>query len=247
MTAHRHREPDPAAPSLEPWLALFARLLPDDRTAEAWFAQFRWPDGVRCARCDGHNVYRAKHPTMPYRCRDCRRYFSVKHGTIMQASNLGYQQWALALLLMATQPAGTPCPQLERTLGVTHKTAWFLGHRLRQIWADGRRIPDASLADPEVTPAYDAQGRLRLRPLVQAKAQVYGPASFWSLMNQAYQATYRHISPKHLQRYIQEFAGRQQEPDPPSADQLARMVRGLQGKRLSYQALIEPLPPASEA
>ena len=68
-----------------------------------------------------------------------------------------------------------------------------------------------------------------LRPLVQAKAQVYGPESFWSLLNRAYQATYRTISPKHLQWYL---GIRRPNPDP------AQMVRGLVGKRLSYRELI---------
>ena len=54
------------------------QMFPDDETAEQWFIQQRWGDGLRCARCEGDNVYdNAKHPTMPFYCRDCRKYFSV--------------------------------------------------------------------------------------------------------------------------------------------------------------------------
>ena len=55
---------------------------PDDATAEAWFASVRWPDGARCPHCDHDSVqHPTTHPTMPYRCRGCRTFFSVRTGT----------------------------------------------------------------------------------------------------------------------------------------------------------------------
>ena len=71
------------------------RLFPDDSTAARWFVETRWPNGAGCPYCGSINVLTgAKHKTMPYRCRDCRKRFSVRTGTAMQSSNLGYQTWA---------------------------------------------------------------------------------------------------------------------------------------------------------
>lgn len=113
------------------------RMFPDDETAEKWFEESRWPDGVRCAHCDGENVSEASHPTMPYWCKDCRKYFSVKHGTVMQSSKVGYQKWALAIYILTTQIKGTSSMKLHRDIGVTQKTAWHMAHRIRETWAKG--------------------------------------------------------------------------------------------------------------
>ena len=113
------------------------RLFPDNDTAEAFFAAERWPDGVGCPRCGSLNVQSgAKHKTMPYRCRDCRKRFSVKTGTVMEGSNLGYQTWALAAYLLTTSFKGVSSMKLHRELGITQKSAWHLAHRLREAWAD---------------------------------------------------------------------------------------------------------------
>ncbi len=68
---------------------------------------------------------------MPYRCRKCYKFFSVKTGTIMQSSNLGYQVWALAMYLLTVNIKGTSSMKLHRDLNVTQKTAWHLAHRGR--------------------------------------------------------------------------------------------------------------------
>lgn len=74
-------------------------MLPDNVTAEAWFAKQRWGSTPICPHCQSDNVQTgAKHPTMPYRCRTCRKRFSVRVGAVMQGSNLGncnlnYDDW----------------------------------------------------------------------------------------------------------------------------------------------------------
>ena len=113
------------------------RMFPDDATAEAFFADERWPSGMGCPRCGSLSVQTgAKHKTMPYRCRDCRKRFSVKTGTVMEGSNLGYQTWALAAYLLTTSLKGVSSMKLHRDLGITQKSAWHLAHRLREAWAD---------------------------------------------------------------------------------------------------------------
>ena len=69
---------------------------------------------------------------MPFRCKDCRKHFSVKVGTVMQDSKLGLQVWLLAVYLLNTGLKGTSSMKLHRDLGVTQKTAWHLAHRIRE-------------------------------------------------------------------------------------------------------------------
>ena len=93
------------------------RMFPDNDTAEAWIASIRWPDGPRCPHCDSDNVLTgAAHKTMPYRYRtkDCRKRFSVRVGTVLQDSKLGYQTWALAIYLMTTELKGRASMKLRR-------------------------------------------------------------------------------------------------------------------------------------
>ena len=116
-------------------LAEFFRKFPDDATAEAWFAETRWPDGRHCPRCNSDRIQsKAAHKTMPYRCRDCRKRFSTRTGTVMESSKLGYQIWALATFLLTTGLKGTSSLKLHRDLGITQKSAWHLAHRIRETW-----------------------------------------------------------------------------------------------------------------
>ena len=112
---------------------LFA-MFPDDETAEKWFIETRWPDGVRCAICDSENVAESTHPQMPFHCRDCRRQFSVKTNTVMHRSKLGYQKWVVAIYQMTTNLKGISSMKLSRDLGVTQETSWHLAHRIREAW-----------------------------------------------------------------------------------------------------------------
>ena len=109
-------------------VALF-QMFPDDATAQQWFVQCRWPDGIRCAYCDSKNIKdNATHETMPYRCRECGKWFSTKTNTFMHASNIGYQEWAIAIYLMTTSLKGVSSMKLLRDLGITQKTALPRGH-----------------------------------------------------------------------------------------------------------------------
>ena len=113
------------------------RMFPDDETAEAWFIETRWPDGVRCPKCGSHHIQeRPTRKPQPYRCRDCRKDFSVKTDTLMHSSPLGFQVWAIAIFLCSTNLKGVSSMKLHRDLGITQKSAWHLAHRIRETWAD---------------------------------------------------------------------------------------------------------------
>lgn len=118
-------------------LVELTRMFPDDEAAEQWFIKARWPVGVCCPECGSLDVQaRPTRKPQPFRCRSCRKDFSVKTGTLMQGSNLGLQKWAIAFYLSATNLKGVSSMKLHRDLGITQKSAWHMMHRIRETWRD---------------------------------------------------------------------------------------------------------------
>ena len=74
---------------------------------------------------------------MPYRYRGCGKRFSVRTGSVMAESKLGYQVWAIAIYLLTTGLKGVSSMKLHRDLGSTQKSAWHLAHRIRAAWERG--------------------------------------------------------------------------------------------------------------
>ena len=117
------------------------KMFPDDETAEQWFVENRWPDGLRCAHCEGDNVAeQGNHPQMPFHCRDCRKFFSVKTNSFMHSSKVGYQKWIIAVYLITSNLKGISSMKLHRDIGVTQKTAWHMLHRIREAWNIGSEV-----------------------------------------------------------------------------------------------------------
>ena len=124
-------------------LTKLVRMFPDDETAREWIEGVVWPDGPFCPRCGSFNVQSGiKHKTMTHRCRDCdgKPRFSVKTGTVMQSSKLGYQTWAIAAYLVTTNLKGVSSMKLHRDLEITQKSAWHLAHRLRKAFEQGQPL-----------------------------------------------------------------------------------------------------------
>ena len=118
------------------------KMFPDDATAEQWFEEQRWPDGRFCPDCGSTNTVAVKNrKPMPHRCRDCRGHFSVRKGTVMQSSKVGFQKWAIALYMMTTGLKGTSSMKVYRELGVRQGTAWFLMQRIREGFVEGSGKP----------------------------------------------------------------------------------------------------------
>ncbi len=117
-------------------ITLFAllQMFPDEEAAERWFEAQRWPDGERaCPKCGCMNTRRVKsRKPMPFWCKDCRSYFSLKTATVMADSNLGLRTWAFGMYLMATNLKGVSSMKLHRDLGISQPTAWFMAQRLRE-------------------------------------------------------------------------------------------------------------------
>lgn len=109
------------------------------------FEEWNWPTGeMACMRCGSvGNSYRVKSgKPMPYRCRDCKRYFSLKTGTAMEASKLPLQMWGWAIYMELTSLKGVSAMRLHRDLGISYPSAWFMLHRIREAFADVQAIFD---------------------------------------------------------------------------------------------------------
>ncbi len=105
-----------------------------------------WPDGPNCPRCGvmGDRITKLKgKSTRPgvYKCKDCRKPFSVTVGTVMERSKIPLCKWIFAAQLMASSKKGMSAHQLHRMIGTTYETAWFLFHRLREAAWDPKRGP----------------------------------------------------------------------------------------------------------
>ena len=107
-------------------------MFPDEDTAREWFESIRWPEGRVCAHCGSERTRVASHPKMPYWCTDCRSYFSVKVGTVMESAKIPYRKWAIAFYQILTNLKGVSSMKLHRDLGISQASAWFLGHRIRE-------------------------------------------------------------------------------------------------------------------
>ena len=230
----------------------------------------------------------------------------------MHNSLLGCQIWVLALYLMTTSLKGVSSMKLHRDLGITQKSAWYLGHRIRENFADsngefsgpveidetylggkrrnmshskrkrltGRgpvgkvevagakdRPTNQVRASVEETTGATLQGfvRDRVRPgaklytdgtaayrslpnqeavkhsvgeYVRGQAHTNGVESFWSLLKRGYVGTFHKLSPKHLQRYVNEFSGRHNVRSWDTLDQMRSVLRNMVDKRLLYQDLV---------
>ena len=73
---------------------------------------------------------------------------------------------------------------------------------------------------------------------VRGQAHTNGVESFWSLLKRGYYGTYHRMSRKHLPRFLNEFAGRQNDRQIDTMEQMQEMAKGMEGKRLKYQDLI---------
>jgi transposase-like protein len=113
------------------------RYFSDLKVCNEYMRSIKWPDGVLCChKCGSTAVYElATRPVL--KCRDCKKQFSYKVGTIFEDSPLGLDKWFVAVWAIANAKNGISSHELGRALGVTQKTAWFMLHRVREAMRTG--------------------------------------------------------------------------------------------------------------
>lgn len=90
----------------------------------------RWPDGIRCPRCD-HDQHSFLSTRRIWFCKGCKKQFTIKVGTIFEDSPLGIDKWMIAVWLVVNCKNGISSYEVASDLGITQKSAWHMLHRVR--------------------------------------------------------------------------------------------------------------------
>ena len=296
-------------------------MFPTEEAATTWFEDIIWPNGRHCPKCGSERTREASHAKMPYWCTDCRSYFSVRTNTPMARSKVPLRKWAIAIYLCLTSLKSVSSMKLQRDIGVSQPTAWFMLQRIREAWAeddddeldgpvevdetymggerknmsnaqrkalrevnvgrgavgkmavvgikdrnsgevraevvtstDGETLqsfvrentePGATVYTDEAAAykglarEFDHEGvRHSVSQYVRGQAHINGMESFWSMLKRAHDGTFHKISPKHLQRYVCEFAGKYNIRDSGTLVHMRDTVARMIGRNLFYRDLI---------
>ena len=181
----------------------------------------------------------------------------------MARSNIPLRKWAIAIYLCLTSLKSVSSMKLHRDLGISQPAAWFMLHRIREAWAAGGS--DGGFSGPvEVDETYVGGRRANMSnakrkaladtgrglpyhheavkhsvaEYVRGKAHTNGVESFWSMLKRAHKGTFHKISPKHLDRYVQEFAAKHTMRESDTIAQMRDTAARLIGRNLFYRDLI---------
>jgi transposase-like protein len=115
-------------------LEMLQKYSTDEKCREI-LTKLRWPEGVRCPRCKEDRVCWLD-SRKQFECASCSYQFSVTTGTIFNDTHLPLEKWFAATYLLCEAKKGMSACQVQRTIGVSYKTAWYLCHRIRAAMAE---------------------------------------------------------------------------------------------------------------
>ncbi|MSY59886.1 MAG: hypothetical protein F2663_05530 [Actinobacteria bacterium] len=231
-------EPQEFAASSDPAVVgrLLGRSLPAAAVASGeleedcreYLEALRWPNGVECPRCEEtHRLIRLENRAK-WHCYSCRYQFSVTAGTLFHNSHLPLWKWFLAVHLLAEEREGVPANQLRAILGVSYKTAWFMGHRIRAAMrGDGERLLLGMTEDARPPASAEVWGKVAgVAAAAYADGERRLPAG-----------PYHQLSPKHLSAYVGDFQWRSANEGNPHVfrDVIVALLRG---DGMSYRELV---------
>jgi len=124
---------------------LSKRYFHDEAAAFEHLEQVLWGNEPVCPHCGtldhATKLQGAAHRIGVWKCKTCRKQFTVKVGTVFEHGRIPLHKFLQAAYLMSASKKGVSAHQLHRTLEVTYKTAWFLAHRIREAMRDGSLPP----------------------------------------------------------------------------------------------------------
>lgn len=107
------------------------RHFADDDICQEFVEKMRWPEAVKCLQCGSDKIGHIKSRRM-YQCKECRKQFSVKKGTIFEDSALSLDKWLCAIWMMVNAKNGVSSYEIARSIGITQKSAWHMQARIRK-------------------------------------------------------------------------------------------------------------------
>src|SRR5256885_10844334 len=124
-----------------------AREYSDEDRARGLLETLRWPNGPTCPHCEAKEPYALKPKATSsrpgrkglYKCRECRKQFTVTVGTVFEDSHIPISKWLMAMFIVCSSKKAISAHQLHRMLGITYKSAWFMAHRIR--YSMGPKLP----------------------------------------------------------------------------------------------------------
>lgn len=123
----------------------------DEEAAHAFLEEALWPNGSVCPHCgvvgNSRRIAANKEKRIRFGlhvCRDCKKQFTVKVGTVFEHARIPLHKMLQAVHLLCSSKKGISAHQLHRILEVQYKTAWFLAHRIREAMKDGSLPPMGS-------------------------------------------------------------------------------------------------------
>ena len=158
-----------------------ASIFHNEDVARAHIEASRWNGEPTCPHCGSVKVRKMGGATQAgmFLCNDCRDKFTVRTGSVMERSHVPLHKWLLATHLMAASKKGMSAKQMERMLGVTYKTAWFLCHRIREAMDAAASTGPLGGTDA-VVEADETYVGVRLRTALPASPLRRKPLSNWS-------------------------------------------------------------------
>lgn len=121
-----------------------------DKEAEVTFRTIRWAETKGepvCPTCGSLDAYDCRRPngSPRFRCRECKKDFSITSGTLFASHKLPLRMYLAAIAIFCNEVKGKSMLAFSRDLGLSYKAAFVLAHKLREAMAEelkGRRIGD---------------------------------------------------------------------------------------------------------
>ena len=141
-------------------LAQLTEMFGTDAKCRKALEQLRWQNGPECPRCNSEATPVANRDT--FDCDECHYQFSVTAGTIFHDSHLSLWKWFMATALLCEAKKGISACQIQRTVGMSYKTAWYLCHRIRKAMQE--TTPEPLGGTVEIDETYVGGKKRRWRP-----------------------------------------------------------------------------------